>query len=153
MSAANTQPTLGYQDAPSPEQASCASVLSDQSLDAVGLVVSWRVHLRRNRRHLDFGIKARVDNRIFTGKPRLEAVWRQHHRHAGMQIADAFTSFTREDGAGQHAVFPALPKAGKGQGQAIAPCDVKGHFRRFRLSRDFQAAPVIKARGRNEAAA
>ncbi len=75
---------------PSPEQASCrfsSQVLSDQSLNAVGLVVSRRVHHRRNRRHLDLSIKARIDDRIFTEKPRLEAVRRQHHRHAGISPA------------------------------------------------------------------
>ena len=92
-------------------------------------------------------------DRVFTGKPRLETIRRQHHRHAGMQIADAVASFARKDGAGQHAVFPTLPESREGQGQTISPCDVKWHFRRFRLSRDFQTAPFIKARGRNEAAA
>ena len=60
--------------------------------------------------------RLRVNGRTFTCKPGLKAFFREYHGHAGVQVSSAITGFTGQDRAGQHAIFPFLPKSSEGQG-------------------------------------
>ena len=42
-----------------------------------------------------------------------------------VRVSSFVQGLAGEDGAGEHAVFPPLPKPGKGQGQAIEPSFIR----------------------------
>ena len=64
-------------------------------------------------------VEAGIDHRAIAGKPGLEALFGQHHRHARMQIVNAVASLAGQDCERQHAVLPLFPKPRKGQGLTI----------------------------------